>query len=96
MIIKHPAPRFARAAVALGGPPRVGPRRRAPSPADTIGPKPDPKIEKQVADVLQQLTLEEKIGLCSGDNGNFRGVPRLNIPDLMLTDGPRGRTIEER
>jgi beta-glucosidase len=46
-------------------------------------------LEKKVNDLLQLLTLEEKVGLCSG-NGNFRGVARLNIPDLILSDGPRG------
>lgn len=47
-------------------------------------------VEQQVADVLPKLTLEEKIGLCYGDNGHFRGIARLNIAPLMLTDGPRG------
>jgi beta-glucosidase len=51
---------------------------------------PDRAIDKKVDAVLKQLTLEEKIGLCSGTPGNFRGVSRLNIPDLILTDGPRG------
>lgn len=60
------------------------------SHADVPAQKTDPSIEKQVDAVLGQLTLEEKIGLCSGDNGQFRGVSRLGIPDLQLTDGPRG------
>lgn len=28
--------------------------------------------------------------MCSGNGSNFRGVSRLHIPDLQLTDGPRG------
>ena len=49
-------------------------------------------LEQKVDDLLKQLTLEEKVGLCSGTgSGNsFRGIPRLHIPDLQLTDGPRG------
>ena len=39
---------------------------------------------------LKQMTLEEKVGLCSGTGPSFRGVARLHIPDLQLTDGPRG------
>jgi beta-glucosidase len=60
------------------------------TPVITPPLKPDPAIDMQVDFVLSQLTLEEKIGLCSGTPGNFRGVSRLNIPDLILTDGPRG------
>ena len=36
------------------------------------------------------MTLEEKVGLCSGDGGKFRGVPRFQIPDLICRDGPCG------
>lgn len=49
-------------------------------------------MEKKVDDLLQQMTLEEKIGLCAGTGGGstMRGVRRLNIPDCQVTDGPRG------
>ncbi|MCH3985829.1 MAG: beta-glucosidase, partial [Prevotella sp.] len=49
----------------------------------------DPEIEK----ILSSLTLEEKVSLCSGKlcgTNSFHGVPRLHIPALELTDGPRG------
>ncbi len=51
-----------------------------------------PTVEQKVDDVLKQMTLEEKIGLCSGTGGGstMRGVTRLNIPNLEVTDGPRG------
>ena len=50
-----------------------------------------PALEKKIDDLLQQMTLEEKIGLCSGTGGStLRGVPRLHIPDVQVTDGPRG------
>jgi beta-glucosidase len=58
--------------------------------ADAPSPTLDPVIEQKVAAVLSQLTIEEKIGLCSGTGHGFRGVSRLGIPDLSLTDGPRG------
>lgn len=42
-------------------------------------------------DVISQLTLEEKASLMSGANfWNTRGVERLGIPSMMLTDGPHG------
>jgi beta-glucosidase len=62
----------------------------APAKMKTAAPRLNPKVERQLDDLLLHLTLEEKIALCSGDNGHFRGVPRLNIPTLRLTDGPRG------
>ena len=55
-------------------------------------PPGQPALEKKVDDLLKQMTLEEKIGLCSGTGGGstMRGVRRLNIPDVQVTDGPRG------
>jgi beta-glucosidase len=56
----------------------------------------DTALEQKVDDILKQLTLEEKVGLCSGEShpspcgAIFRGVARLNIPGLTETDGPRG------
>ena len=43
------------------------------------------------ADLIKQMTLEEKASLMSGANfWNTKGVERLGIPGLMLTDGPHG------
>lgn len=41
--------------------------------------------------LLNELTLEEKISLLSGANfWNTQGIERLDIPSIMLTDGPHG------
>lgn len=41
--------------------------------------------------LLDQLTLEEKAALCSGkDFWRLQGVERLNLPSIMVTDGPHG------
>ena len=43
------------------------------------------------ADLIKQMTLEEKASLMSGANfWNTKGVDRLGIPGMMLTDGPHG------
>ncbi len=48
-------------------------------------------FEKQIEDLLGQLTLDEKIGMVHGA-GLFRteGVERLGIPPLKSSDGPMG------
>lgn len=42
-------------------------------------------------DLIKQMTLEEKAGLCSGlDFWHFKGIERLGIPSVMVCDGPHG------
>lgn len=44
-----------------------------------------------VKKLLSEMTLEEKAGLCSGaDFWNTKSVPRLNLPSVMVSDGPHG------
>ena len=43
------------------------------------------------SELISKMTLEEKVGLCSGkDFWNLKAVPQLDIPELMVTDGPHG------
>ena len=46
---------------------------------------------EDIVHLIQQMTLEEKAALCSGLNFWYlKGVERLGIPSIMVTDGPHG------
>ena len=48
-------------------------------------------ISEKANELLTQLTIDEKILLCSGKNfWQLNGIERLNIPSIMLADGPHG------
>ena len=48
-------------------------------------------MDTRVETILKQMTLEEKAGLCSGlDAWHLKPVNRLDVPSVMLADGPHG------
>lgn len=46
--------------------------------------------------IMQEMTLEEKAGLCSGaDFWYTKAIERLGVPAIMVTDGPHGLRKQE-
>ncbi len=47
--------------------------------------------EQDIPRLLQEMTREEKLSLLAGENSwAFRGVERLGIPSIRVSDGPHG------
>ncbi|MDX1357541.1 MAG: glycoside hydrolase family 3 C-terminal domain-containing protein [Clostridia bacterium] len=48
-------------------------------------------MNEKVKAIINQLTLQEKAGLCSGsDFWHLKSVERLGLTEVMVTDGPHG------
>jgi len=48
-------------------------------------------MKRNLKELVSQMTLEEKAGMCSGlDFWHLKGVDRLGIPSVMVSDGPHG------
>lgn len=48
-------------------------------------------MKRNIKEIIGQMTLEEKAGMCSGkDYWNLKGVERLGIPSVKVSDGSNG------
>ncbi len=48
-------------------------------------------MQRNIKEIISKMTLEEKAGLCSGlDFWRTKGVERLGVPSILMTDGPHG------
>jgi beta-glucosidase len=53
-------------------------------------------MNSDIKNIILQMTLEEKAGLCSGlDFWHTKSVERLGIPSIMMTDDPIGIRKQE-
>jgi len=52
-------------------------------------------VEKRVEDLLDRMTLDEKIDILGGTGFATKEIKRLGIPELRMTDGPVGVRWEE-
>lgn len=54
-------------------------------------------VEKRIASLLSAMTLEEKLDYIGGINSMYiRGIERLNLPGIKMSDGPVGTRNDGR
>lgn len=54
------------------------------------------QASKKAEELVAQMTLSEKASLCSGaDFWHTKGIERLGLPSIMVTDGPHGLRKQE-
>ena len=52
--------------------------------------------KEDIQNLISQMTLEEKAGMCSGaDFWQLKSVERLGIPSVKVTDGPHGLRAQD-
>lgn len=55
----------------------------------------DADIQKKADALLKQMTLQEKVNMIHGSSSfTSGGVPRLGIPEFVMSDGPHGVRLE--
>ena len=48
-------------------------------------------MKKKINQLIQQMSLEEKVSLCfGGSDWSTQPIERLGIPEIFMTDGPYG------
>ncbi|WP_211093216.1 beta-glucosidase [Flammeovirga agarivorans] len=53
------------------------------------------EVEKKIDEIIKELTIDEKVAMCHAQSKfSSKGVPRLGIPELWMSDGPHGVRAE--
>ncbi len=61
----------------------------APEPGLIPGAVPMVSAEQRAEEILSQMSLDEKIAYIGGTNNFYiRAIPRLNLPEIKMSDGP--------
>jgi beta-glucosidase len=72
----------------------AGAQTKTPLKLTGLG-KSESSLEAQAEALLRQMTLEEKVNMIHGTSSfTSGGVPRLGVPELVMSDGPHGVRVE--